>query len=133
MRRTLGRQQGQDPSEQMHGVRAGEQIHEGTAGARGDVRTSRRQIAPGQPLAGEKTQSKHNGQRQPGKFLFRTQGYSRNRLYRFERDFPRKLPPRTLDGYAAQQQHTRIDQKQKAWAAARGSSRAPHCLCLDWL
>src|SRR5229473_979997 len=108
-----GRQQGQDSSEQMHSVRAREQIHEGTAGTRGDVEAARRQIPPGQPLSGQKTQSKHNGQRQPWKFPFRAQGYSWNGLDGFERDLPRKLPPRKLDGYAAQQQHARIDQKQK--------------------
>src|ERR1035438_487727 len=96
----------------MHGVRAGEQINEGTAGASGDVEAARREITPGQPLSQQETESKNQGQRQPGKLSFRAQGYSRNGLHGFERDLPRKLSPRILDGYAAQQQHTRIDQKE---------------------
>src|ERR1039457_5589592 len=87
----------------MHGVRAGEQINEGTAGASGDVEAARREITPGQPLSQQETESKNQGQRQPGKLSFRAQGYSRNGLHGFERDLPRKLSPRILDGYAAQE------------------------------
>src|SRR5208337_2058956 len=87
-RRTLGTQKRQHAAGKMQPMHGGKNVHEGTAGTAGEVKTSGGKLAPDKKLSRQKQETENGSQAEPWEVALVAQRDAGHRLHRRKRGFP---------------------------------------------